>query len=47
MQQEILEEKLTRLLLNTNASVDYPEGISMAIDDLMLKAAGELTKTRC
>jgi ribonuclease HII len=47
MQQEIFEEKLTRCLLNSNARVNYPDGISMAINDLMLKAAEELKQKPC
>jgi hypothetical protein len=42
MQQEVLEEKLTRSLLSAHADIDYPEGISVAIEDLMRKAVGEL-----
>ena len=47
MQQQVLEEKLTRCLLNTNVRVNYPEGISMAINDLMLRAAEELRQKPC
>lgn len=42
MQQEVLEEKLTRSLLSTHADIDYPDGISVAIEDLMRKAVEEL-----
>jgi hypothetical protein len=42
MQQEVLEEKLTRSLLSTDTSIEYPEGISVAIEGLMRKAIEEL-----
>jgi hypothetical protein len=42
MQQEVLEEKLTRSLLKADANIDYPDGISVAIEDLMRKAVEEL-----
>jgi hypothetical protein len=42
MQQEVLEEKLTKSLLKAHANLDYPEGISVAIEDLMRKAIEEL-----
>jgi len=42
MQQEALEEKLTRVLLNTNVNRDYPEGISITFKDLMQRAIEEL-----
>jgi ribonuclease HII len=42
MQQEVLEEKLTSSLLNAHASMDYPEGISVAVEDLMRKVVEEL-----
>jgi ribonuclease HII len=42
MQQEVLEEKLTRSLLTAHANIDYPVGISVAIEDLMRKAVEEL-----
>jgi uncharacterized protein YaaW (UPF0174 family) len=42
MQQKVLEEKLTRSLLSSHANIDYPEGISVAIEDLMRKAVEEL-----
>jgi ribonuclease HII len=43
MQQEVLEEKLTQSLLKTHANIDtYPEGINVAIEDLMRKAIEEL-----
>jgi len=42
MQQEALEKKLTRSLLNANANLNYPEGISVALEDLMRKAIEEL-----
>jgi ribonuclease HII len=42
VQQEVLEEKLTSSLLNAHASIDYPNGISVAMEDLMRKAVEEL-----
>jgi hypothetical protein len=42
MQQEVLEEKLTRSLLTAHANIDYPDRISVAIEDLMRKALEEL-----
>jgi ribonuclease HII len=42
MQQEVLEERLTRSLLNAHADLDYPEGINVAIEDLIRKAIEEL-----
>jgi hypothetical protein len=42
MQQEVLEEKLTRSLLTADANIDYPDGISVGIEDLMRKAVEEL-----
>jgi hypothetical protein len=42
VQQEVLEERVTSSLLNAHASIDYPNGISVAIEDLMRKAAEEL-----
>jgi len=42
MQQEVLEEKLTRSLLTAHTNIDYPEGISVAIEGLMRKAVEEL-----
>ena len=42
MQQEVLKEKLTRSLLGADTNIEYPEGISVAIEDLMRKAVEEL-----
>jgi ribonuclease HII len=42
MQQEVLEEKLTRSLLGASVSTNYPEGINAAVEDLMRKAIEEL-----
>ena len=42
MQQKVLEEKLARSLLSSHANIDYPEGISVAIEDLIRKAVEEL-----
>ena len=42
MQQEVLEEKLTRSLLSPDTSIEYPEGINVAIGDLVRKAVEEL-----
>jgi hypothetical protein len=42
MQQQVLEEKLTRSLLSTDTSIEYPEGINVAIESLMRKAVEEL-----
>ncbi len=46
MQQEALEEKLMRSLLNAQVNLQYPETISVAIEDLVRKAVEELKQSR-
>lgn len=46
MQQEVLEEKLMRSLLNARVNLQYPETISVAIEDLVRKAVEELKQSR-
>ena len=46
MQQEVLEEKLMRSLLNAQVNLQYPETISVAIEDLVRKAVEELKQSR-
>ena len=42
IQQQVLEENLTRSLLKSHTNMEYPEGISLAIEDMMRKAVEEL-----
>ena len=46
MQQKVLEEKLMHSLLNARANLQYPETISLAVENLVRKAVEELKRSR-
>ena len=42
MQQEVLEDKLMRLLLNERPNIQYPEAMNPLIEDFLRKAEREI-----